>query len=64
MTRIVAIDEDQIELEFDPLPELALTLIDTDGQRHALTLEVAALATLASVLRRLEERFPGALTAH
>lgn len=64
MTKIVAIDEDQLDLETEGLPEMRLVLIDTDGQRHSLTLEIGALSTLAAAFRALDKKFPHLLSAH
>jgi hypothetical protein len=64
--RIIAIDEDDLEIDAgdEILPEMRLILIDTDGQRHSLTLEVGALSSLAAVFRALDKKFPHLLDAH
>jgi hypothetical protein len=46
------------------LTELCFHAIDDAGQRHSVRLGARALRQLASVIRQIDERFPGALHGH
>jgi hypothetical protein len=44
--------------------ELCFHAMDAAGQRLRIRFEAKALRRLASVLRQIDERFPGALNGH
>jgi hypothetical protein len=45
-------------------PELTLILIDTDGQRHELVLQAAALMKFVKIVRAIQADVPGLLGGH